>query len=79
VEFDSYPDAQQNIFGTLPHAVVALYWGRILPLVVRRRQLATWKALLFRSEELATLTEGRPPNRYWVGKWCSIAKHESER
>src|SRR5947207_2142002 len=53
--------------------------GRILPLVVRHRQLATWKVLLFRNEELATPTKGRPPNRYWVGKWCSTAKHEFER
>jgi hypothetical protein len=37
-------------------------------LVVRHRQLATWKVFLFRNEELAGRSKGRPPNRYTAGK-----------
>jgi len=67
-------------FGTLnttqnsapPQTAVAVYWGRIIPLLRGHRQPATEKQSAFRNEELAFSPEGVQPNRYPAANWWFI-------
>ena len=55
-----------------PHTVVACTWGRMLPLTVAHRQLATPALITFRYEKLRRIRYARSPNRYSAADWCSL-------
>ena len=47
-----------------PHTGVACTWGRMLPLTVEHRQLASPAFITFRYEKLASHCRSCSPNRY---------------
>ena len=48
----------------LPHRLVALYWGRMLPFSEEHRQPATGTCVGFRNDKPATFRTSSVPNRY---------------
>jgi hypothetical protein len=69
VSWSSDGTLNTTLNSALPQTAVAVYWGRILPLLRGHRQPATEKQSAFRNEELAFAREGVQPNRYPSGDW----------